>query len=241
MDISKIKKRIMDRINYWEPRFDLSGTELIILDMLIQYAFVGYNYPININMNPSISSIDDSKNIYKGVYIVDPLLMGWNEYNDDKSDYSFYSSATIEKDVVSDCIKILDKYDDNFVYSVIKKQANIMLTCNYPEILPMPPAKKEPITFKLNSSDYLDDMVRTFRMYDDIECHDAVETGWIYCENLYIDNWSMPFINIMNKIKSIANEIDNSDYPKEFSLESLATKMDTEFPNIGKIISIQCN
>ena len=241
MDISKISKRIMDRINDWEPSFDLSGTELIILDMLIQYAFVGYDYPININMNPSISSIDDSKNMYKGVYIADPLLMGWDEYNDDKSDYSFYSSATIEKDVVRDCIKILDKYDDNFVYSVIKKQANIMLTCDSPEILPKSIVKKEPITFKLSSSDYLDDMVRTFRMYDDIECHDAVEAGWIYCENLYIDNWSIPFINIMSKIKSIANEIDNSDYPREFSLESLATTMDTEFPNIGKIISIQCN
>lgn len=241
MDISKISKRIMDRINDWEPSFDLSGTELIVLDMLIQYVFVGYDYPININMNPSISSIDESKNIYKGVYIADPLLMGWDEYNDDKSDYSFYSSATIEKDVVRDSIKILDKYDDNFVYSVIKKQANIMLTCDSPEILPKSIVKKEPIKFKLSSSDYLNDMVRTFRMYDDIECHDAVEAGWIYCENLYIDNWSIPFINIMSKIKSIANEIDNSDYPREFSLESLATKMDTEFPNIGKIISIQCN
>lgn len=241
MDISKISKRIMDRINDWEPSFDLSGTELIVLDMLIQYVFVGYDYPININMNPSISSIDESKNIYKGVYIADPLLMGWDEYNDDKSDYSFYSSATIEKDVVRDSIKILDKYDDNFVYSVIKKQANIMLTCDSPEILPKSIVKKEPIKFKLSSSDYLNDMVRTFRMYDDIECHDAVEAGWIYCENLYIDNWSIPFINIMSKIKSIANKIDNSDYPREFSLESLATTMDTEFPNIGKIISIQCN
>lgn len=241
MDISKISKRIMDRINDWKPSFDLAGTELIILDMLIQYVFVGYDYPININMNPSISSIDDSKNIYKGVYIADPLLMGWNEYNDDKSDYSFYSSATIEKDVVRDCIKILDKSADNFVYSVIRNQANIMLTYDFPEILPMPTAKKEPITFTLNSSDYIDDMVSIFRMYDDIECHDAVEAGWIYCENLYINNWSMPFSNIMNKIKSIANEIDSSDYPKEFSLESLAITMDTKFPNIGKIISIQCN
>ena len=241
MDISKIKKRIMNRINDWEPSFDLSGTELTILDMLIQYVFVGYDYPININMNPSILSIDDSKNIYKGVYIADPLLMGWNEYNDDKSYYSFYSSATIEKDVVRDCIKILDKYDDNFFYSVIKKQANIMLTFNYPEILQSPQAKKDSITFTLNSGDYLDDMVRTFRMYDDIEFHDALDAGWIYCENLYIDNWSIPFINIMNKIKSIANKIDNSDYPKEFSLESLATTMDTEFPNIGKITYIQGN
>ena len=239
MNINEIKKRIMDKINYWEPRFDLSGTELIILNMLIQYVFIGYDSPININMNPSISSIDESKDICKGVYIADPLLMGWNECNYNKMDYSFYSSATIEKDVVRDCIKILDRYDDNFVYSVIKNQANIMLTYDFPEILPMPPAKKEPITFTLNSSDYLDSMVRIFRMYDNSECHDAVEAGWIYCENLYIDNWSIPFINIMNKIKSIANEIDNSDYPKEFSLESLAMEMDTKFPNIGKIISIK--
>lgn len=237
MNTSEIKKRIMDKINYWEPRFDLSGTELIILNMLIQYVFIGYDSPININMNPSISSIDESKDICKGVYIADPLLMGWNECNYNKMDYSFYSSATIEKDVVRDCIKILDRYDDNFVYSVIKNQANIMLTYDFPEILPMPPAKKEPITFTLNSSDYLDSMVRIFRMYDNSECHDAVEAGWIYCENLYIDNWSMPFINIMNKIKSISNEIDNSDYPKEFSLESLAMTMDTKFPNIGKIMS----
>ena len=236
MDISEIKKRIMDKINYWEPSFDLSGTELIILDMLIQYVF---DYPININMNPSISSIDDSKNIYKGVYIADPLLMGWNEYNYDKRDCSFYNSATIEKDVVRDCIKILDEYDDNFVYSVIKNQANIMLTYDFPEILPIPQAKKEPITFKLNSSDYIDSMVRIFRMYDNTECHDAVEAGWIYCENLYINNWAIPFRNIMNKIKSIANEIDNSDYPKEFSLEYLSATMDEKFPNIGKIISIK--
>ena len=241
MNTSEIKKRIMDKINYWEPRFDLSGTELIILNMLIQYVFIGYDSPININMNPSISSIDESKDICKGVYIADPLLMGWNECNYNKMDYSFYSSATIEKDVVRDCIKILDKYDDNFVYGVIKNQANIMLTYDFPEILPMPPAKKEPITFTLNSSDYIDSMVRIFRMYDNSECHDAVEAGWIYCENLYIDNWSMPFINIMNKIKSIANEIDNSDYPKEFSLEYLAMTMDTKFPNIGKIISKKRN
>ena len=241
MDISENKKRIMDKINYWEPRFDLSGTELIILDMLIQYVFIGYDSPININMNPSISSIDESKDICKGVYIADPLLMGWNEYNYNKIDYSFYNSATIEKDVVRDCIKILDRYDDNFVYGVIKNQANIMLTYDFPEILPMPPAKKEPITFTLNSSDYLNSMIRIFRMYDNSECHDAVEAGWIYCENLYIDNWSIPFINIMNKIKSIANEIDNSDYPKEFSLESLAMTMDTKFPNIGKIMSKKCN
>ena len=241
MDISEIKKRIIDKINYWEPRFDLSGTELIILDMLIQYVFIGYDSPININMNPSISSIDASKDICKCVYIADPLLMGWNEYNYDKRAYSFYNSATIEKDVVRDCIKILDRYDDNFVYSVIKNQANIMLTYDFPEILPMPPAKKEPITFTLNSSDYLNSMIRIFRMYDNSECHDAVEAGWIYCENLYINNWAIPFRNIMNKIKSIANEIDNSDYPKEFSLEYLAATMDTKFPNIGKIMSKKCN
>lgn len=241
MNINEIKKRIMDKINYWEPRFYLSGTELIILNMLIQYVFIGYDSPININMNPSISSIDDSKDICKGVYIADPLLMGWNECNYDKRDYSFYSSATIEKDVVRDCIKILDKYDDNFVYSVIKNQSNIMLTYDFPEILQMQPAKKEPITFKLNSSDYIDSMVRIFRMYDNTECHDAVEAGWIYCENLYINNWAIPFRNIMNKIKSIANEIDNSDFPKEFSLEYLAMTMDTKFPNIGKIISMKRN
>ena len=241
MDIREINKRIGGKINDWEPRFRLTGTELVIFDMLIQYAFAGYDSPIRIDMGASMSNIENSRKIYSGVYLADPLLLGWNERNSDDCDYSFYSSGIIEKDVIRDSRKTFCDADDDFVYGVLRKQADLMLKWHFPEIQPVPPTQMmESITFELNSGSYIYDMRKTFRMYDDIECKAGVEAGWIYFENLYMDNWAKPFIAIMKKIKMIANRIDNNgDLPKEFLLERLAATMDVEFPNIGKIIDKQ--